>query len=109
MDLTTPFKNKKKKYLLVEPSRWGADSVKGMMELTLNDTTINFNGDNYTIVDIRPMFHEKLRNQGELFLLYIMKNDSFNANSSIESWLESEGKQYVRNTKIDEILDGQDS
>ena len=109
MDLTTTFKNKKRKYLLIEPSRWGAESVKGMMDLTLNDTTINFNGDNYLIVDIRPMFHEKLRSQGELFLLYIMKNEGFNAHSSIDSWLENEGKQYLRNNKIEEILDGQDS
>ena len=101
MDIATPFKNKKKKYLLVEPGRWGVESVLGLMELTLNDTTFNFDGDNYTIIDIRPMFHQKLRNQGEVYLLYMMKNDSFNVGRYIDEWLVSDaGKSINRNEKI---------
>ena len=106
MDIPTPFKNKKKKYMLVEPGRWGVESVLGMMELSLNDTQLNFNGDNYIITDIRPMFHNRLRNQGDIYLLYIMKHEAFNVGGNIDTWLESDdGKLVSRNDKIDSLID----
>lgn len=107
MDIPTPFKNKKKKYLLVEPSRWGADTIMGIMELTLNDTMLNFNGDNFIIVDIRPMIHTKLKSQGEIFALYMMKDGGFSVGSQLEDWLNSDdGKGINRNEKIDDVLNG---